>query len=1454
MTTFEGKSASYVAGKQSSNKEPLYTAVGKKLLESLYCVHRERVMKVEKTVDDRFVAMDFLTDTSWKQIARRHRELTIMKHNEEFYARLSKLENTESAFLREQKRHQRHIAGQAEYSKRLKAHGRRLKVDKINRENEHMHHRIANATPFYSRKQQAAEYQRNVDQINASTKTDYTAGHLLNIPKKLRPLPIKKQHKKGSLEDKMEQVTKASRARSKKTLSSSLDSSQMMYGSSEFSAFPQDGNIVCPQTTLSSSSADKYSSDVAESYGEDLGPDGTGSYENYDDSFENASAEDDDKSLQSLESVNYDGEKIFLVSRPFAIPFDTKNSIVEAYISKDYDEQIIFRCCAANDQSQVLAERFVSIDAAYDLLDNAKNIKKSGSNEELMAIRTILTNMFREADTAQRGYLSYEEFQNLLKKINLGISPEELLFVISEADEDENGFVDYQEFIPLAVDMIQAFSARAKAKSESHQKDSEVDSLILEKVTNEDLQMMIGVLEDAINQVDVKKTGFIRTPDLRAVLRQFQSVGISDLEINMICQTISRDDLGRSNIREFRKALYDVRYLTMKNTIVESQATDLEKYLFELFKGEEKKMRDQLINDVDFQNTSHMLPLRNIINLMVDSPRLSLNRLQVVVIASEATVIDGYVDYRQFVPIAAKTIEIMYEPHALKQRAELIEKTDLTPESLLHGLTPEVFKRRLLVLFKSCDTDKSGFLDMKEFKACLESLDLKLTPQEVNALMASADADGNGQIDFNEFAEFCAHNLMHLEREKHIRALRDSIQNDPESSTAGRRSSVIGQFNDEELDAHLRRIFNIADVNGTGNLTHHEVKNLFSSLDIKLTTFELSVLMSEADVNHDGLINYEEFVPICADLLKVMNTDKENLTKEEKESNEAFAHVKATELEESIKADLQRSIGFLSTSIDVALRSIEDPREQAKVIKDILLDHRSGLSRTEVNSIFTHLMQHDTKFANHHVIPINTQSVQNLIDNATHENNAAITIDELERIIFMTRKVSIVRGFLQQFDQGAIKDQVISALKPFSRVSDDEEDIQEWVLCRDAYKALYGLTSLRLRRSQLLTLFAFAECYDENYEHVEILKFANFVSTIVSTMVSVQNLESRALAIRKGNLGEDTCLNNLTEVEIVQNLEKSLSLLPDGLVNEKKLIEILQQDLKNLSLSHKEAAAIVASMERTSDDDTMIPVADFLPSCYHTLLIVCRERYISRRQMLLDHRVSDGDVVAITSLVERMFEFMKLKHENDGLEISFYSDEDQPNNVLKMLSTGGASPKNNNGIANDEYSKTVSMTGEVDSLLLRFSSALRTEVYIARKQQTSEKSNKKGRLGKDGVMPGDLLKMVHNQIPIFDRGEDRQMYGIISIYENDVYTYPEKAPLEFHFTSADSTFSSSIGLPIRMPSIGIIDSEMAESFAKGIVKLIYLEYMAHTESYELKFNAENKKDDKENTDLMDFFQ
>ena len=94
-----------------------------------------------------------------------------------------------------------------------------------------------------------------------------------------------------------------------------------------------------------------------------------------------------------------------------------------------------------------------------------------------------------------------------MAKINLGISPEELRFVISEADEDENGYIDYKEFVPLAVDMIQAFVARARARTENESTSVEVDDKVLMQIATEELQVIVHVLEEKLQDLDKKKTG-----------------------------------------------------------------------------------------------------------------------------------------------------------------------------------------------------------------------------------------------------------------------------------------------------------------------------------------------------------------------------------------------------------------------------------------------------------------------------------------------------------------------------------------------------------------------------------------------------------------------------------------------------------------------------------------------------------------------------------------------------------------------------------------------------------------------------------------------------------------------------------------------------------------------------------------------------------------------------------
>ena len=176
---------------------------------------------------------------------------------------------------------------------------------------------------------------------------------------------------------------------------------------------------------------------------------------------------------------------------------------------------------------------------------------------------------------------------------------------------------------------------------------------------------------------------------------------------------------------------------------------------------------------------------------------------------SEAQVAVGMINYFQFVPTIARTIEIMFEPKALRQRAELIEVTDLSPEALLKdGMSSQDFEKKLHTLFQSYDIDHNSTLDENEFIACLDSLDLQLSRGEMAALMATADVNGEGQLRFDDFLAYFSNNLIHLEREKHIRCLAKSLHDKSGNSAA----------DSFDFQSHITHIFKIADKDNSGTL------------------------------------------------------------------------------------------------------------------------------------------------------------------------------------------------------------------------------------------------------------------------------------------------------------------------------------------------------------------------------------------------------------------------------------------------------------------------------------------------------------------------------------------------------------------------------------------------------------------------------------------------------------
>jgi Ca2+-binding EF-hand superfamily protein len=67
----------------------------------------------------------------------------------------------------------------------------------------------------------------------------------------------------------------------------------------------------------------------------------------------------------------------------------------------------------------------------------------------------------------------------------------------------------------------------------------------------------------------------------------------------------------------------------------------------------------------------------------------------------------------------------------------------------------------MLTLFKSYDVDRSGGLDFDEFKSCLESLEFKLTENDIISLREHTNTKkATSNISFDEFQQFFMRNLL----------------------------------------------------------------------------------------------------------------------------------------------------------------------------------------------------------------------------------------------------------------------------------------------------------------------------------------------------------------------------------------------------------------------------------------------------------------------------------------------------------------------------------------------------------------------------------------------------------------------------------------------------------------------------------------------------------------------
>jgi len=211
---------------------------------------------------------------------------------------------------------------------------------------------------------------------------------------------------------------------------------------------------------------------------------------------------------------------------------------------------------------------------------------------------------------------------------------------------------------------------------------------------------------------------------------------------------------------------------------------------------------------------------------------------------------DGMINYHEFVPVAVQVLQGYHaRKHAIEHRDKDEESArELALDYLLHGMTREELEATMFNLFQKADQDTDGYLNRDEFRSCINDASLGLTRREVNLLLAEADEDEDGKISYQEFVPLCFDLLL--------KNLQDDI--------------FLLQRNRGELENYLLEIFQYADSDAMGFLSHADVSNLLDMANLGLSQLQIATIVSTAKQDGRGSIGYHKFISVAAEMIAEM--------------------------------------------------------------------------------------------------------------------------------------------------------------------------------------------------------------------------------------------------------------------------------------------------------------------------------------------------------------------------------------------------------------------------------------------------------------------------------------------------------------------------------------------------------------------------------------------------------
>merc|ERR1711907_2815 len=165
--------------------------------------------------------------------------------------------------------------------------------------------------------------------------------------------------------------------------------------------------------------------------------------------------------------------------------------------------------------------------------------------------------------------------------------------------------------------------------------------------------------------------------------------------------------------------------------------------------------------------------------------------------------------------------------------------------------------------FKAYDINKNGFLEKDEARKLLtKQLERESSDQEFEDFLAKIDLNGDGHISLNEYLTHICGSGWRVETNQCV------ALSEEEMVKIGKMVGTpdMHKVPTEDLISTLWHFFNSADTNGTKMLDEAELRKCLQD-NFTVEQERIDGFMAEADLNKDGKICWQEFIPVMMSLV-----------------------------------------------------------------------------------------------------------------------------------------------------------------------------------------------------------------------------------------------------------------------------------------------------------------------------------------------------------------------------------------------------------------------------------------------------------------------------------------------------------------------------------------------------------------------------------------------------------